>query len=199
MRAAPKREHLLDTAEALFSKEGFKGVPVDRLLSDAGVAKMTLYKAFDSKDALIRETLIRRAARLAAHTEEFIEKAGPDPTKRLLSCFDAMAVWSKRDDFNGCYFVNALGEFGDPDGEEAKIVRNYKRSMLALLRTLCQPVIGHDSGDLARAIMLLIDGAIVQHMTLGDSNSYGRAKGIAASLIAGTVRVKKPGRDDSDG
>lgn len=46
---APKREKLLETAEAIFAKEGFKGISVERVLREAGVAKMTLYKGFDGK------------------------------------------------------------------------------------------------------------------------------------------------------
>ena len=57
---APKRAELVKTAQALFAKEGFKGVSVDRLVQTAGVAKMTLYKGFRTKDELILETLRQR-------------------------------------------------------------------------------------------------------------------------------------------
>ena len=48
------RERLLDTASRLFYSEGVQTVGIDRILEESGVAKSTLYKAFGSKDALVR-------------------------------------------------------------------------------------------------------------------------------------------------
>jgi AcrR family transcriptional regulator len=180
---APRREHLLDTAESLFSKKGFKGVSVDRLLNEAGVAKMTLYKGFESKNALILETLRRRAVRLAAHMETYLAKAGPTPQEQLLCCFDAMREWSTRPDFNGCYFINALGEYAGDDSEVAIIVRAYKAGFLDRLEELCSACEIDDSTSIAKSILLLVDGAVTAHMTLNDQNSYERAKEIARILL----------------
>lgn len=179
----PKRDHLLETAEALFSKEGFKGVSVDRLLKEAGVAKMTLYKGFESKDALICETLRRRADRLALHIETFLKNSDPSPQEQLLCCFDAMQSWSKRKDFNGCYFINALGEYGTERENQAAIVRDYKAGFLARLEDVCRRCDVDDPAALAKSMLMLIDGATVTHMTLNDKNSYGRARDIAAHLL----------------
>lgn len=181
---APRREHLLDTAEALFSKEGFKGVSVDRLLNEAGVAKMTLYKGFESKNALILETLRRRAVRLAAHMETCLAKAGPTPQEQLLSCFDGMREWSTRPDFNGCYFINALGEYAGTDSEVAKIVSIYKAGFLDRLEELCSACGVENSAGFAKSMLLLIDGAVTAHMTLNDHDSYERAKKIARILLS---------------
>ena len=48
-----RRDQLLDTALALFCRDGFHGTGVDRILAESGVAKATLYKHFRSKDELI--------------------------------------------------------------------------------------------------------------------------------------------------
>ncbi|WP_341368942.1 TetR/AcrR family transcriptional regulator [Yoonia sp. BS5-3] len=188
---APKREHLLQTAESLFSKEGFKGISVDRLINEAGVAKMTLYKGFDSKDALICETLRRRANRLEALVARVIQHAGADPQTRLLSCFDAMDIWATRDDFNGCYFINALGEFGEEDHEVADIVRSYKNSFLKQLQALCEDCHVPEPETTAQNILMLIDGATVTRMTLGDTASYQRAKTLAAGLLPQADQAQK--------
>ena len=181
--SAPKRDRLLEVSEAVFSKEGFKGVSVDRLLKEAGVAKMTLYKGFESKEALICETLRRRADRLAKHVQATVEDAGPHARDRLLSCFDAMESWSKREDFNGCYFINALGEFGGDDSDVGKIVQRYKASFLSQLEPLCQACEVADPKSFARNVLMLIDGATVIHMTLDDRTGYGRAKAIMSTLL----------------
>ena len=58
--ASNKRDTLVDTALNLFYREGFHAVGIDRILAEAGVAKMTLYNHFRSKDELILSVLRRR-------------------------------------------------------------------------------------------------------------------------------------------
>ena len=52
-----KRQILIDTATRLFSQDGYHAVGIDRILAEAGVAKMTLYKYFPSKKELVVEVL----------------------------------------------------------------------------------------------------------------------------------------------
>ena len=58
--ATNKRDLLLATAERLFYTEGSHATGIDRILSESGVAKMTLYKHFKSKDELILAVLEAR-------------------------------------------------------------------------------------------------------------------------------------------
>ena len=57
--AGTKREDLLQAALELFSKSGFQSTGIDSILEKAGVAKMTLYKHFSSKDELVLSALRR--------------------------------------------------------------------------------------------------------------------------------------------
>ncbi|MGL4609586.1 MAG: TetR/AcrR family transcriptional regulator, partial [Trueperaceae bacterium] len=47
------REQILETATRLFYQQGFRAVGIDTIIAESGVAKMTLYKHFPSKDDLI--------------------------------------------------------------------------------------------------------------------------------------------------
>ena len=47
------RQQILDTAVDLFSREGYLAVGIDTIIERSGVAKMTLYRHFPSKNALI--------------------------------------------------------------------------------------------------------------------------------------------------
>lgn len=180
---APKREKLLETAEAIFAKEGFKGISVDRVLREAGVAKMTLYKGFDGKDALIQETLRRRGDRIEAHLEQYTGDANASPEDRILSVFDAMQDWSERPEFNGCYFVNALTEYGASGGEIGELARAYKQRFLDFLNLLCIEVSVVDPEDTSRILFMMIEGATVSRMSLDDPDSFARAKKIAAKIL----------------
>ena len=55
-----RRNDLIETAQTLFNAEGFHAVGIERILSEGNLAKMTLYRHFPSKNALILGVLEAR-------------------------------------------------------------------------------------------------------------------------------------------
>lgn len=53
----PTREKILETALRLFSKEGYLGATTREIAKEAGVAEVTLFRYFPSKEMLFEETL----------------------------------------------------------------------------------------------------------------------------------------------
>jgi AcrR family transcriptional regulator len=62
----PARERLLAVAGELFYRQGIRSVGVDEIIAAADVAKMSLYRSFASKDALIAAYLREQDARSCA-------------------------------------------------------------------------------------------------------------------------------------
>ena len=50
-----KRETIITTATSLFNQKSYTSIGVDRIIAESNVAKMTFYKYFSSKEALIEE------------------------------------------------------------------------------------------------------------------------------------------------
>ena len=116
--AAPSsgRERILETAYELFSRHGTRAVGVDRIIAESGVAKMTLYRNFASKDELILAFLQRREERWTRGWLQSEAEAAPTrPRERLLAIFDVFGEWFAREDFEGCSFINVMLEVTDPD------------------------------------------------------------------------------------
>ncbi len=53
----PKRQEIIDAASRLFSEKGLAATTVDEIAKEAGVAKGSFYKMFESKDVLLSEVL----------------------------------------------------------------------------------------------------------------------------------------------
>jgi len=53
----PTREKILETALKLFSKEGYLGATTREIAREAGIAEVTLFRYFPSKEKLFEETL----------------------------------------------------------------------------------------------------------------------------------------------
>jgi AcrR family transcriptional regulator len=49
----PARQRILDTASEMFYRDGIRAVGIDAIVARSGVAKMSLYRNFHSKDALV--------------------------------------------------------------------------------------------------------------------------------------------------
>ena len=70
------RERLLEAADRLFYRDGIRAAGVDTIIAEAGVAKMTLYSHFASKDQLIAEYLRRRGLAVRAWLAEATARGG---------------------------------------------------------------------------------------------------------------------------
>lgn len=104
---AKARERVLAVAYDLFSRRGIRAVGVDNIIGQAGVAKMTLYRHFPSKNDLILAFLQRREE-LWTHrwVEDEVKRRASAPSERLLTIFDVFHEWFQRSDFEGCSFIN---------------------------------------------------------------------------------------------
>ena len=91
------RERVLETAYELFSRHGTRAVGVDRIIAESGVAKMTLYRNFASKDDLCSpSSSAARSAGRAPGCRTTVERRAATPAQRLLAIFDVFGEWFAR-------------------------------------------------------------------------------------------------------
>ncbi|RVB44090.1 TetR/AcrR family transcriptional regulator, partial [Mesorhizobium sp. M7A.F.Ca.CA.004.05.1.1] len=79
--ASGKRQHVVDTAYVLFKRAGFHATGIDRIIAEADVAKMTMYRHFPSKDELIVEVLDYRAMRFDRQLDRLAQEDVPPEQK----------------------------------------------------------------------------------------------------------------------
>jgi AcrR family transcriptional regulator len=105
------RKRIIGTAYKLLTRKPVGAVGVDTIIEQAGVAKMSLYRHFQSKEALVLEVLQHRSAlwTLRWLKAEILRRAQA-PEDRLLAVFDIFHEWFQRRDFEGCTFINVLLE-----------------------------------------------------------------------------------------
>ncbi len=106
----PARQRILDTAFELFYAHGIRGVGVDRIIAESGVAKATFYKYFPAKDDLVLAYLDKVDDAWTGQLKAAAEAAGPEPAEQLVGMFDALSTACRRDGYRGCAFINAAAE-----------------------------------------------------------------------------------------
>jgi len=154
-----KRDHLMQAARELFERDGFHATGVDAILEHAGVAKMTLYNNFGSKERLIVEVLEDSSARMIDRLERFALDAGPDPYEQILGIFAALGAWYADPAFCGCMHQAAVAEHPDPEDAVAQSARRHQVKVQDLFEDLCRRAELSSPGPLARRLALLASGA----------------------------------------
>ncbi|MCS5721046.1 TetR/AcrR family transcriptional regulator [Herbiconiux sp. CPCC 203407] len=152
IRPSAARERLLTTASELFYREGIGRVGMDRVLSEAGVPRATMYRHFSGKEALVAACLEREDERVRAALT-----ASPDPDADRLLVLIADDLTGRHS--RGCPFINAAIEYPDPASEVRRIVAAHRAWFVELI----ERALGSSSpaSDLAAEIVLLRDGALV--------------------------------------
>ncbi len=79
-----KRDSILKAAQALFPTNGFIGTSMDNIAERAGVTKQTVYRYFDSKEALFKAAL--EAQRLRSNSD-FVDALDTEDTTEALTGF----------------------------------------------------------------------------------------------------------------
>jgi len=185
--ASPRREHLIDTAARLFNEHGYHATGIDRILAEAGVAKMTLYNHFRSKDELILAVLRRRDETFRNSLIRALERRAETPRERLAAIFDVLQEWFRSDAFHGCMFINASAEYGAPDSAIRAAACEHKRLLAAYIEGLAREAGAGEPAELAAEIALLMEGAIVSAQINCDCAAAAQAKRAAATLIEAAI------------
>jgi len=183
-----KRATLIETAARLFAEHGYHATGIDRILAEAGVAKMTLYKHFPSKRDLIVEVLRQNSASFRDWFAREVHARGADPRGRLLAIFDALDSWFHSADFRGCVFVNASAEFGGPDDPIHRAAAEHKHAVGAFVRDLAADAGAPEPAKLAEDLMLLVEGAISLAHVAGRKSAARRAGQVAEPIIDAALR-----------
>ncbi|MDD4915490.1 MAG: TetR/AcrR family transcriptional regulator [Methylococcales bacterium] len=176
------REHILQTASGLFYSQGIKATGIDTIVKASGVAKMSLYKYFPSKDDLVVAHLQRSKEVMLSFINCGI--AGEDKTaeQKLLAVFDVFAEILANPEFRGCPFINASAEFADAPAPVRQAVANFSEALHKLLADLALQAGIADAQQLARQLSMLITGAVVSKQIEKQPDTM-RTAYIAAKIL----------------
>jgi AcrR family transcriptional regulator len=177
------RERILTTAYRLFTRRGIRAVGNDEVIAVSGVAKATLYRHFPSKNDLVLAVLQRREELWTVGlVEQQSRLRGETPEEQLLAIFDVFHDWfQKREDFDGCSFINVLLELGaaHPAGQ-ASI--QYLDNIRTMVRERAEAAGLVDVDNFARSWHILMKGSIIAAAE-GDLQAAQRAQAMGRSLI----------------
>lgn len=195
-RVSEARERILAVAYDLFSRRGIRAVGVDTIIAQAGVAKMTFYHHFPSKNDLVL-AFLRRRERLWTYEwlADEVNRRADAPRDRLLAIFDVFHEWFQLEDFEGCSFINVLLEMTEHRDPVRKATVVHLANIRVFLRALADEAQVRDPDDFVRKWHVLMKGSIVAAGE-GDKLAARRARDVGKLLLEAQSQRSSPAESD---
>jgi len=165
-RRGAGKEILVSSAKRLFMKNGTANVGINDVTAEAGLAKMTLYNNFSSKDALIAEVYKLISEEILEMCFTSISKLDSEQEK-IISLFENVVM--QKEYQRGCPMNHVIFQSAEPNGEIFYIVQEYKRKLRGIIFD-CLSDSRMNRHQLADAILITLDGfALQQYIKAVDS------------------------------
>jgi len=152
------RDRIFESACDLFYRHGIRAVGVDAIAAEAGSNKMSFYRSFASKDALVTEYLREQEREYWIWWDGVMARFPDDPRRQVEALFEAQLEVAMSNNCRGCALGNAAAEISNDEDELSRLVRAYKDQVRTRLHSLAHAMGAHDADSLGDALMLLLDG-----------------------------------------
>lgn len=178
------RDRILDTAKRLFYRDGLRATGIDKIIAESGVAKMSLYRHFPSKNDLIAAFLDWRHDHWMTWFTTAVEARWTrTPTLGVLA--DVLGAWFEQEDFRGCAFINAVAETGAgeaADSSQRVLAQRHKAGLEAYIGELAVRLQLSAPGLVAQEAMLCVDGMIVRAQFQRDPQIVAAGRRLLARI-----------------
>jgi len=178
------RDKVFQVAADLFYRKGIRAVGVEEIVKQAGVAKISLYRSFESKDDLIVAYLESRNADFWRQWDEAFARYEGNPRAQLDAIMTYLAKRTAQRGYRGCPFINYCAEFPDHTHPGHRVARankgEWRRRFVKMAAALGAP----RPKQLADGFLLLVEGAYAISQTLGSRKGPSDAIVWAAKALA---------------
>lgn len=186
MRRRPEEtsQRILAAASKLFYTTGIRATGVNAIARAAGVTKRTLYHHYESKDALIIAYLQAQNEPILAALIKSITRVSGDVTQQIEGLFMMFARQATVSNWHGCPFARAVSEFRNANENSiSSVAAAHKETFESWLADHLRSCEVTESELLARQLMVLIDGTIIQLLIHHDASYAVAAAKAAVSLV----------------
>jgi len=157
------KERILTTAAKLFYFEGYNQTGINQIISEAKVAKASMYQHFRSKEDIAVAYLQERHEMWVNNLLSFIgsEKIGKN---RIIKSFDYLDEWLNEVGFRGCGFQNIITDLPRNQHKITEVVVFHKQELTAWIVEMLQVEKKYNTSQvrqLSEEIMVLFEGAIM--------------------------------------
>ena len=194
------RDRILDAAERLLGRFGYRKMTVEDIAAEAGIGKGTVYLSFPSKEEVVLSTVDRIVERVCTAMEEAAARDASAPARlramlrtRVLVRFEAVAAYSASlNDLLGSIRAALL----------ARRVQHFERETGLLARVIAGGQQDHEltagaPRRIGRALVLATNSFLPYALSpdeLGDATRVRRESGDVIDIVVDGITASNPRR-----
>jgi len=179
------RKKIVDAATRLFYGEGIRAVSLDAVAEKASLTKKTIYYHFASKDDLVAAYLESQDQPTLALYQKWFDETDGNLSEKIRGVFDRFATAASRPKWRGCGFLLTIAELASTPGHPAvKAGAAHKKRFERWLTDVLTEGDVRDAPNVARQVVLLLDGAATVMLIHRDSAYVRTAGALAAKAVA---------------
>ena len=179
------KQRILATAAKLFYFEGYNQTGINQIISEAKVAKASMYQHFRSKQDIAVAYLQERHEMWMGNLQNYVasKTAGKE---QIIRSFDYLDDWLNEVGFRGCGFQNIITDLPKEQVKIPKVVVKHKRELTDWITKMLTVENKHNEqriNQLKMEIMVLIEGAIILSQINKDNAPILAAKRTCELLL----------------
>lgn len=183
------KDKILKVSTELFQTRGINSTGVDTIVAVAGTTKMTLYKHFENKEALIVAVLEESHQQFQSWMNDKLSALSDKPDERIQKLFDYIEEWVTSPSFTGVAFIKASAEFPNEENRIHQLSSQQSRDFRQFITKLAQEANIKDAEGLALQLSILFEGAMQAEQIKRGSGAIKSAKKAAKTLIDLAIKL----------
>ncbi|HEY4250103.1 MAG TPA: helix-turn-helix domain-containing protein [Roseomonas sp.] len=183
MAVKPKAsQRIHDAAKDLFFRQGIRATGVEEVCRAAEATKMSLYRAYPSKDALVAAILAEDAAEYDAWCEQ-VTASQRTPADKLRALVFNSACKFAEEGVQGCPMQLAQAEFRDPGHPTHQVVVAFKNATRARFAKFAAEAGAAEPAMLGDMLCMLMEGALAAVSFMGCERAGAVLRDAAEALL----------------
>lgn len=157
--ANQRRTAILEAAQEVFLRYGFKKTSMDDVARAAGISRQGLYLHFTAKEALFRASLQHAVERMRTSARSELESTGGDTESRLLGAFIVM---------------------------HGSLIGRAEASHVDELMATAREMLGDEAEEVERSFLADVSAALEREGVVANWRRLGADSGALARLLSAT-------------
>lgn len=183
------RDLIIDVAIRCFEQFGYHGSGINHIIKQAGIAKTTFYRHFETKEALILAAIQKEDGRFRRNMIDYVTAKSNSPHEQLLLTFDFMDICFSHETFYGCMFITAATEFSDQNCLIFKEATKHKYYMMQYYKELAVLAGYKNPDEIATVMNVLHEGCVAIAQVKTDDHATMHAKNTAKNFLKSQKRL----------
>ena len=180
------KNRIIETASSLFYKNGYNATGINEIISEAGIAKATLYRHFKSKEDICIAYLRFKDTGFTKDIEE-LTSSKPKGKAQILAIFDFLELLFQTKDFNGCWSIKTVSEISGNNEVIRNEIQQQKNAFIEfiskLITTNLEDIKEEEINSLSRKIYLLYESAVGESYLHQADWPIKEAKNLCSTIL----------------